>query len=304
MGAWGAGLYSSDFAQDLRPCVKAVARLPFSPDRLLELLSAVQPSAADDPKDPDHTIFWLTIADQFAQRGIDCARARDRALSIIADGTDLAAMAALGMDEKSLKKRRVMLEELRSRLACPTETSKRSAVIKAPQKLLLDVGEVLTYPICKGAPINPYAVGKEWAWVKAWKQDGWGAFLVVERGLAFDFLAWYRPLVFTEPSSSEPSLGDLFRPCMWLLREPGTLTARHYKNMSLNLRGSVSIDAVKLDHFFPNRGSATYSVVNDISLCNAITVRSLGPHEVHRMKHGYPATRRINALAEIANVVL
>jgi hypothetical protein len=300
MGAWGIGPYSSDFAQDLRPCVKAVARLPFSPDRLLELLCAAEPAAADDRNDSDHTIFWLTIADQFAQRGIDCARARDRALSIIADGSDLTAMAALGMDEKSLKKRRSMLEELRSRISRPADTSKRRAVIKAPQKLLLDVGDVLIYPICKGEPINPYAVGKDWAWVKAWKQDGWGAFVVVERGLAFDFLAWYRPLVITEPSSSEPSLANLLRPHMWLLRQPGTLTARHYNNMSLNPCGRVSIDVAKLDHFFPNRGSATNSVVKDISLCNAITVRSLGPHEVHRIKHGYPATLRINALQEIA----
>src|SRR3974390_3237001 len=102
--------------------------------------------------------------------------------------------------------------------------------MKAPQKLLLDLGEVFTYPICKGAPINPYAVGKEWEWVKAWKQDGWGAFVCVERGLEFDFLAWYRPLVITEPLSAEPALAELFKPYMWLLRRPGTLTARHYNN--------------------------------------------------------------------------
>jgi hypothetical protein len=35
MGAWGIGLYSSDFAMDLRGSVKAIARLPYTPDRLL-----------------------------------------------------------------------------------------------------------------------------------------------------------------------------------------------------------------------------------------------------------------------------
>lgn len=115
MGAWGIGLYSSDFALDLRGSVKAVARLPFEPDRLLEFLCAAEPAAANNPEDSDYTIFWLTVADQFAKRGIDCARARDRALAIIADGADLAAMAALGMDEKSLVKRRAMLEQLRER---------------------------------------------------------------------------------------------------------------------------------------------------------------------------------------------
>ena len=42
MGAWGLGLYSSDFAQDVRSSVKAVARLPFAPDKLLELICATE----------------------------------------------------------------------------------------------------------------------------------------------------------------------------------------------------------------------------------------------------------------------
>ena len=63
MGAWGIGLYSGDFALDLRSSVKAVARLPFEPDHLLDCLCKAEPSAADDPKDSDHTIFWLTVAD-------------------------------------------------------------------------------------------------------------------------------------------------------------------------------------------------------------------------------------------------
>jgi hypothetical protein len=81
----------------------------------------------------------LTTADQFAKRGIDCVRARDRALAIIADGSDLAATAALGMDEKSLVKRRAMLENLRGRIAGRIETAKPRNVLKAPQKLLLAV---------------------------------------------------------------------------------------------------------------------------------------------------------------------
>ena len=300
MGAWGIGLYSSDFAQDLRGTVKAVSRLPYAPERLLELLCATEPSAANDPKDADHTVFWLTVADQFAKRGIDCIRARDRALAIISGGDDLAAMAALGMDEKSLTKRRAMLEELRRRIASPVEAAKPRAVLKAPQKLLLAAGEVVIYPTCKGAPINPYAVGKEYAFVKAWKQDGWGAFVVLERGLAFEFLAWYRAAVITDSVSIEPTLAELREPRMWLLRNPGTVSARHYANMQLKSLGCISIDPDKLAHIFPMRMSATSCAVNDISLANSMSVHGLGPHEAHRIKHGYPPTPRINALAEIA----
>jgi hypothetical protein len=301
MGAWGVGLYSSDFVLDLRRSVKAVARLPFEPDRLLEFLCAAEPAAANNPEDSDYTIFWLTVADQFAKRGIDCARARECALAIIADGADLAAMAALGMDEKSLVKRRAMLEQLRERITTSVEAKAR-AVLKAPQKLLFAIGEVLTYPICKGRPINPYTVGKDYAFVKAWKQDGWGAFVVAERGLMFEYLAWCRPLVITEPLLAEPTLADLKQPRMWVLRNPGTLNARHYVNLSLKPLGFVSIDGDKLSGTFPRRMSAMGCVVSDISLSNNISVHELGPHETHRVKHGYPPTPRINALAEIANV--
>src|SRR5262245_4123132 len=37
-----------------------------------------------------------------------------------------------------------------------------------------------------------------------------------------DYLAWYRPLVITEPLS-EPTLAELNRPRMWVLQNPGTL---------------------------------------------------------------------------------
>jgi hypothetical protein len=301
MGAWGSGLYSNDFALDVRGAVKAVARLPFPPDRLLEYLCAAQPAAAHDPKDADHTVFWLTVADQFAKRGIDCAGARDRALAIITDGSDVKMMAALGMDEKSLGKRRAVLEELRRRIAAPIETAKPRTVLKAPQKLLLAVGEVLAYPVCKGEPINPYAVGKDWAWVKAWRQDGWGAFVVVECGHVFDFLAWYRPLVITEPLPDEPTLAELARPRMWLLQEPGTLTARHHANMRLKSLGCVSIDPARSAEAFPRRGSARFSAVNDISLCNKIKVRPLGLHEQRRIKLGH-SPGPLKGLADIADV--
>jgi hypothetical protein len=299
MGAWGIGLYSSDFALDLRGSVKAVARLPFEPDRLLDYLCAAEPLAANNSKDSDHTIFWLTVADQFAKRGVDCPRARDRALAIIEEGTDLAAMAALGMEERSLVKRRAMLEDLRARIARPVETAKPRAVLKAPQKLLLAVGEVLTYPTCKGKPINPYAVGKEWEWVKAWKRDGWGAFAIADRGLAFDFLAWYWPLVICEPLLHEPAIADLFGPRMWLSRNAGTLTARHYANMQLKSLGRVLIDPGKLHHFFPGCTTSVSSAVNDISLSNNMGVRPLGADETHRIKHCYPPTPRIYALEDI-----
>jgi len=34
-------------------------------------------------------------------------------------------------------------------------------------------------------------------------------------------------------------------------------------------------------------------------LANALAVHPIGPHEVHRIKHGYPPTPWINALPEV-----
>jgi hypothetical protein len=302
MGAWGIGLYSNDMAADLRDTVKAVSRLPFAANALLDLICSAEPSAAEDPKDEEHTVFWLAVADQFAKRGIDCTRARDRALAIIADGSDLATMAALGMDEKSLRKRRAMLDELRSRILAPIEHKPRP-VLKAPQKLVAAPGEALTYPVCKGDPINPYAVGKDYPWVKAWKRDGFGAFVVADCGLMFGFLAWYRPLVITEPLTAEPMLATLFEPRMWLMRNPGTLSARHYANMQLKPLGRVAIDAAKLAAVFPDPGPVVSAVVSDISLANNINIRALDAHETHRVKHGYPPTPRIDALGEVVKAI-
>ena len=207
-------------------------------------------------------------------------------------------MSSLGMDEKSLGKRRAMLANLESQIAT-APPSKPRAVLKAPQKLLLEVGEAVAYPICNGDAINPYTVGKEWAWVKAWKQDGWGAFVVVERGLAFEFLAWYRPLVVAEPLSERPTLAQLGAPRMWLLRSPGTLTARHAKNMQFDSVGRISIDSEKLDRAFPRRGPPTFCVVSDISIANNIKVRAFDAHEAQRVRMGR-AQPPIEALSEIA----
>ena len=60
MGVWGSGLYSGDFALDLRCTFKALTRLPFDGERLLQLLCDLEPKTANHPDDEDHTTFWLS----------------------------------------------------------------------------------------------------------------------------------------------------------------------------------------------------------------------------------------------------
>ena len=67
MGAWGPGLYADDFAMDLKGTIEVLARLPFPPDRLLDMLVETAPAQANNSDDDGHTIFWLVAADQFVK---------------------------------------------------------------------------------------------------------------------------------------------------------------------------------------------------------------------------------------------
>lgn len=114
MGSWGPGLYSDDFAQDLKPLVGALARLPVADVEIARLVGDANPGVADDPADESHTVFWLALADQFVKRGIDCPTTRTCALDIISSGADIAMMRKLNMTERDLRKRQANLDALRS----------------------------------------------------------------------------------------------------------------------------------------------------------------------------------------------
>lgn len=104
MGVWGSGLYSGDFAMDLRGTFRAVTRLPFDGEKLLQILCDLERTAANNPADEEHTSFWLVVADQFAKHGIPCTRAQQKALQIIDSETDITILMKLGMDSAGLRK--------------------------------------------------------------------------------------------------------------------------------------------------------------------------------------------------------
>jgi hypothetical protein len=63
MGASGTGLYSGDFAVDLRASIAAVSRMPLDYEALVDAVCEAERSAATNPADEDHTIFcssWPT----------------------------------------------------------------------------------------------------------------------------------------------------------------------------------------------------------------------------------------------------
>jgi len=279
VGVWGTGLYSGDFAMDLRSSISAVARLPFDSDRLLDILCETEPAAANNRNDEDHSIFWLIVADQFAKRAIGCDRARDKALAIIESGADLAMQERLGMDPPGLRKRRKVLEEVRARITAPSLGSRPRTVLKKPQALLMDVGDVFVYPTFGGRCINPYYASRELdrlgTMAPSWQQDSWSAMVIVDRGRAFDFLSWYRPLTITMATVQKATLVELRGEVLWRLARAGTCSALHFTRMEFEKIGVLPVDNDKLRQAFPNMRPGTRQAVEDISISNGL---SIGPY--------------------------
>jgi len=274
MGVWGSGLYSGDFAADLRGAIRAVARLPFEGDKLVDILSGIEPTAANNPDDEEHTTFWLVLADQFVKRGIACKRVRDKALGIIDDGTDLAILATLGMKPALLSKRQEVLTELRDRIEAAPLNGKLRHVLKKPQPFLMGIGDVLVYPTSRGKCINSYFPAKER--IPDWKQDGWGTAIIVDVGRAFDFLAWYRTVTPFAALTAKPDLARLHSVMPWILKRPGTCSAVHFKRMELEKIGVLPVDGVKLHHLCPEMKAGNYQAINDISIANELRVKPSG----------------------------
>jgi len=268
MGVWSTGLYSGDFALDLRSTIRAIARLPYDGDRLVDILCDTEAAASANPEDQDHTAFWLVAADQFAKRGVVSERTRRAALQIIDSGSDIAMLEKLGMDQASLRKRRRILEELRPRIAA-TPAGKPRSVLKKPQDYVMDVGDVLIYPTCEGHCINPYFASKERD--RSWKgQDGWAAAVIVDRGRAFEFLAWYRSLTLASAVKEKPTLSTLQDDLVWKFDRPGTCSASHFKKMELQKIGNVLVDRDKLVRAFGELHAGTSAAINDVSIANSL----------------------------------
>jgi hypothetical protein len=268
MGTWGVGLYAGDFAADLRAAVSAVARLPFDGDRLAQILSDIEPGAAANPADEDHSTFWLVAADQFARRGISSPLVRTHALTIIDSGTDLESLAARGMPATALARRSALLSELRARIEAPA-APRRGAILKKPQAFVMAIGEVFTYPTSNGCCINSYFSSK--LKIPGWSEDGWGAMVIVDRGHAFDFLAWYRPLVMTVSAEVCPSTATLRAiDAEWVLRRPGTCSAVHFRRLELSRVAVLPIDRGRLLGVTGPLRPGTSQAINDISIANEL----------------------------------
>jgi hypothetical protein len=304
MGTWGVGLYGSDFARDLRATIRAVSRLPFDGERLAQIVADTESAAASNPENEDHSTFWLVVADQFHRRGIAATLARDRALQIIDSGADLEIQRKLGQNASDLQHRARMLAELRRRLAGPPADKPRS-VVRQPQPFLMDVGDVLIYPTCGGRPRNPYMTRPEDLKIfgpnggQNCSKDGCGAIVIAERGRAFGFFAWYKPLVARRQFASDPPELMSLRQAPWTLELAGTCSPTHFRRMELQRVGVLPLDDAKLRQLAPEWRGGDSQAIADISIANRMTVRP-ADHSNLEPRHPRKLVVHLNDLVQSA----
>ena len=181
MGHWGPGLYSSDIAADMRDVLKGLLRRPLSEDEIVAEAVRVVAPLADEV-----AVVRLVAADVLERAGFLTEAVRAAALETIASGADLADCAEAGMSAADLRKRQAAFAALGERLASPRAARPRR-VLKAPEPLLFEPGDVLSYPVRGGECYNPY-MGRRPA---GWTPEGQALAAVVATGHAMGHLGWY-----------------------------------------------------------------------------------------------------------------
>ena len=285
MGAWGTGLYSGDFAQDLKAAVSAVCRLPLSEAELVEALCQSEPAAAINPADEDHTVFWLVLADQFEKRGIFSSQVRQTALAIIDGGKDAAMMQGLGMKPGDTRKRAAKLAELRARLVTQPEISTERKTIKAPLPFVFEQYGVYAYPVRGGKPINPYMPASRFDRA-AWHPEGFLLMLILSRGRGFGYLPWYVAVKATQILPAVPDRATIAADVRWTATIYGTCNPAHFKKLELSEIGVFPLDPTRVDHFFPHLATGIIQAVSDISIANGMELDTRQMRHVWRRPDG------------------
>lgn len=253
MGAWDVGLYSSDFGEELRTAIKTICRLPFSDERIIEIIIENHKSEALNKYDSDYTCFWLILADQLHRRGMATDEILQKAIDIIESGKDLKIMKDLGMDSKNLEKRSKILDKLKDKLAIKVNAKKRN-VIKQPEELLMSTGDVIVYPVDKSGEVNDpnikfIKVLRESYENYKFEQAGWGAAVIINSHLVYDFFACYQILIYNQMFhiDNKPEMEQISKLRDWFLPGiSGTCSKRYFDFMELEIIGQIKINKKKI----------------------------------------------------------
>jgi hypothetical protein len=255
MGVWSTALYGGDAALDLRDEVKDLLRAPLDEDGLLAILRVRHPGL-DETSDEDHADLWLALADQLHLHAVAAPKALATARAIIDGGLDLDVKRGLGMSEADLKKRAKILDALAAKWATPHPKPTKRKVQDKPEALLFEAGDCLAYPVSPGgAAINPYFASAEKD--PSWTPGGYGAAVVLARGLYCGVFAWYAVARLALTSAEPPTLAacagaqvdSQSSPLAAQLQEQpelsiaaGRLPPNHAKRLRLATVGRLAVD--------------------------------------------------------------
>ena len=239
MGAWGGGLYESDFARDLKGTINGVLRAPLSDDEVLAEVWALHGQGAVEA---DALDYWLVLADQLERRGMRRPDVFERAVAIVENGEDVSMLTSLDAEPKTIAKRRKETAKLVERLRDPRPARKRRP-LTTPQPLLFERGDAIAWPTDRGNSINPY-VAEESLWkLGGFTQDGWGFGIITDAGHHYRVLAYYAAQVLKWRRSERPSV-ELAVHCPRSAHHYGTTSELHVKRARVERLGRVGDDAL------------------------------------------------------------
>jgi hypothetical protein len=216
MGSWAVTLYGSDTARDLRDDLKRIVRAPLDGEEIRAWALDKYPSLGS-PAAPEHTDLCLVLADQYWTYGIKHAEVFRTASEIIAGGDDLAVKRELGLGEADLARRARVLSQLAAKWARPNPRPTVRRVRAKPEPFVLEVGDCLAYPTSDGRPRNPYVTAKreaEYYGAYPWRQDGWGAAIVLSRSHHHIVFARYVVAWLALPTDERPTLEAVVKASM------------------------------------------------------------------------------------------
>ncbi len=249
MGAWGPGLYSNDYALDLKPMVRALLRLPLEPEAIVARLVDHWPES-NDAENEDHTTFWLVIADMFTKAGLANARVTETVRNIVRTGADTCMMRELDMAPRDIAKRERMVAAMLAALEQPASAdTKPRKVISKPQPLLFAPGDIFTFPTANNMAKNPYFPPGYYA--SSWKDDGWHGGIVLLARHAFDYFAWYGVLYTTRSFATKPTLDEALGADVAYLWHFGTAKKSTLNALESETIGKIEIHPSHLDDLGP-----------------------------------------------------
>lgn len=195
MGAIGGGLYGSDFACDLRADIADLMRAPLSDDEIIAVIADAHLPASGDHIDAFD--YWLVLADQLERRGSPRPQIFERAIEIIEQRHDIAALEELDASSSMRTARSRANAKLLERLRHPRPAKQRRPITRR-LPLLFTEGDALAWPTDHGRLKTPYVFGY-------FEQDGWGFGVVSRAGYRFGVLPTYAVQILLWRDRAKPA---------------------------------------------------------------------------------------------------